>query len=206
MRIPDHNERSAQILAQMAGWGFPPDIQQRIGVLAVVWSIFESNLETTLWALRGEKMDGIRPSTDKNPQVSDWIKRLGTSWSHLPTEAQEVLRVASLAAHDLMEYRHTLVHGWLLPSPTMPTSIRNPRWHGEKRKRPSHDAHVDGNLLDMAIDTAWILCRVVYAARVACSEPAKVENLTALKQEVYRARSEANELRHLSELMNDEKY
>jgi hypothetical protein len=36
----------------------------------------------------------------------------------------------------------------------MSTFIRNPTWNGEIRKRPSHDAHVDANLLDMALDCA----------------------------------------------------
>jgi hypothetical protein len=205
MKLPKHTESSSKILARLTGWGFRPEVQQRIGALAVVWGVFESNLETTLWALRREEVTGVRPSTDKT-QISDWIKELGKDWRQLSAEAQDVLRVASLTAFDLMEYRHTIVHGWVLRSPTMPSFIRNPQWHGEKRKRPSHDAHVDENLLDMAIDSAWILCRVVFAARAACAEPVKVASLAALKQEVSRARSQANELRHLTELMNHEKY
>jgi hypothetical protein len=205
MKLPKHTERSLGILARLTDWGFRPEIQQRIGALAVVWGVFESNLETTLWALRGEEVAGVRPSTDKT-QVSDWIRALGADWPQFPREAQDVLRAASLAAYDLMEYRHAIVHGWMLRSPTMPSFIRNPRWHGEQRKRPSHDAHVDENLLDMAIDSAWILCRVVFDTRGACIEPAKAASLAALKQEVSRARSQANELRHLTELMNDEKY
>lgn len=205
MKRPKHTERSLQVLARLTSWGFPPEVQQRIGALAIVWGIFESNLETTLWALRGDEVAGDRPWTDKK-QVSDWINQLGKDWPQLPTEAQDVLRVASPAAYDLMEYRHAVVHGWMLPSPTMPTFIRNPGWYGEKRKRPSHDAHVDENLLDMAIDSTWILCQVVFAARAACTEPAKVVNLSGLKQDVSRARCQANELRHLTELMNHEKY
>ncbi len=205
MKTPNHTEHTSRILAHLRGWGFPPEVQQRIGALAVVWGVFESNLETTLWALRGDKVAGVRPWTDKT-QVGDWIKELGRDWPQLPTEAQGVLRVASLAAYDLMEYRHAVVHGWMLPSPTMPTFIRNPRWHGEERKRPSHDAHVDENLLNMAIDSAWTLGQVVFAARAACIEPAKVASLEALKEKVSRAHSQANELRYLTELMNHEKY
>jgi hypothetical protein len=205
MKLPKHTDSSSKILARLIGWGFRPEVQQRIGALAVVWGVFESNLETTLWALRREEVAGVRPSTDKT-QISDWIKELGKDWPQVSAEAQDVLRVASLTACDLMEYRHTIVHGWMSRSPIMPSFVRNPQWHGEKRKRPSHDAHVDENLLDMAIDSAWILCRVVFAARAACAEPAKVASLAALKQEVSRARSQASELRHLTELMNYEKY
>lgn len=176
-----------------------------MGALAVVWGVFESNLETTLWALRGEQVKGERPSTDRT-SAGDWIKELGGAWPQLPPEAQEVLSLASLAAFDLMEYRHALMHGWMLPDTTMPAFIRNPRWNGEIRKRPSHDAHVDANLLDMALDCAWVLCRFVFATRDACADRAKLKALMALKPDITRVRSQVNELRHLTELMNHEKY
>jgi hypothetical protein len=205
MKSPPHTENSANILTRLNGWGFPPEVQQRLGALAVVWGVFEANLETTLWALRGEQVKGIRPSTDRT-SAGDWIKELGKTWPQSPPEAQDVLSLASQAAFDLMEYRHALMHGWMLPDATMPTFIRNPGWNGEIRKRPSHDAHVDANLLDMALDCAWVLCRFVFAARDACADPAKWEAIVALKRDVARVRSQANELRHLTELMNDEKY
>lgn len=203
--IPNHTERASEALARLTEWGFSPEVLQRVGALAVVWGVFESNLETTLWALRVENVADSRPSTEKN-QVSDWIKELGSDWPQLTIEGNGVLCVASLAAFDLMEYRHAIMHGAMIPSLTMPTFIRNPRWHGEKRKRPSHDAHVDENLLNMAIDSAWILCQVVFVAKAACAEPQKVAKWAALKEEVSRARSMAGELRHLTELMNHEKY
>lgn len=203
--IPKHTERSSETLARLEGWGFPPEVLQRVGALAVVWGIFESNLETTLWALRDDAVAGVRPWTDKK-QIGEWIKELGSDWPQFTTEGKAVLRVASLAALELMEYRHAIMHGAMIPSPTMPTFIRNPRWHGEERNRPSHDAHVDENLLNMAIDSAWILCQVVFVAKAACTEPEKVAKLAALKGEVSRARSMAGELRHLSELVNHEKY
>jgi hypothetical protein len=205
MNVSKHRKQSLNVLAHLAGWGFPPEVQQRIGALGVVWGVFESNLETTLWALRDEKVVGVRPSTDKT-SISQWIDVLAESSPKLITEAQDVLRSAATAAKDLMEYRHALVHGWLIPFPTMPTFIRNPTWNGEIRNRPTSDAHVDENLLDMAIDVAWILCKVVFAAKAACADASQTENLTALKREVARAQSEANELRHLTALMNHEKY
>ncbi len=205
MNVPKHREQSLTVLAHLAGWGFPPEVQQRIGALGVVWGVFETNLETTLWALRDEQVVGVRPSTDKT-SISQWIDSLAEGSAKLSTEAQDVLRSASTAAKDLMEYRHALIHGWLIPFQTMPTFIRNPTWNREIRNRPASDAHVDENLLDMAIDVAWILCRVVFAAKAACSDASQANTLTALKRDVSRAKSEANELRHLTALMNHEKY
>lgn len=205
MKLPKHTERSQRILTRIANWGFPDDVLQRIGALALVWAQFESNLETAVWALRGDAIAGKRPWTDKT-SVSDWIKELGKPRSQFSVPVQQILQMASLTALDLMDYRHAVVHGVMLPSSTMPTFIRNPGWHGEVRRRPSHDAHVDRNLLDMAIDSAWALCQVVVAARAACTDPEKIAGIAALKLDVSRARSMASELRHLTALMNDDKY
>lgn len=205
MKSPTHTENSAKILTHLNGWGFPPEVQQRLGAFAVVWGVFEAHLETTLWALKGEQVNGRRPSTDKT-SVADWISELGKMWPQLGQTAQEVFCAASQAAFDLMEYRHAVMHGSMLPSPTMPTFIRNPAWNGEIRKRPSHDAHVDANLLDLALDCAWVLCRFVIAAGELGTGPARVAVIEALKREVTRVRLQANELRHLTALMNSEKY
>ena len=204
MKMPKHTERSRETREQLATWGFSAEVLQRIGALAVVWSIFESNLETTLWALREESVADVRPSTDKS-HVGDWIKELRNPWPKMTVDANEALRAVSLTASDLMDYRHAIMHGALVPDATMPTFIRNPRWHRETRKRPSHAAHVDENLLDMAIDSAWVLCRAIFAAKAICGEPGKSVDWAALKKDVLRAGSLAGELRHLSESMNCEK-
>jgi hypothetical protein len=203
--IPKHTERSRTVLDRLAGWGFPPEVQQRMGALGIVWGVFETNLESTLWAFHDEDVAGVRPSTDKLT-VSDWIKAFGEGSKTFDKDVQVLLQLASLTANDLMEYRHALVHGWLIPFPSGPTFIRNPHWNGELRKRESNDAHVDENLLDMAIDAAWVLCDVVFAARAACKDSSKVQRLLAVKTDLTRARSQASELRHLTALMNHEKY
>lgn len=205
MKPPKHKETAALVLDRLAGWGFSPEVQQRLGALAVVWDVFETRLEITLWGLRGDDVRGTRPWTDKTT-IGAWIEEFGKPRSQFPVEANAVLQDASISASDLMEYRHSLTHGWMLPSPTMPVFIRNPRWNGEKRGRPSHDAHVDANLLDMAIDSAWTLCQVVVAVSDASSDEATVPKLLKLTPEIARARSQASELRHLTALMNSDKY
>lgn len=205
LKPPKHQEQSQVILSRLAGWGFSPEVQQRMGALGIVWGVFETTLESTLWALREEDVSGLRPSTDKTT-VGEWIKALGEQDTKFEQGVRDLLYLTSLAATDLMEYRHTLVHGWLIPFPKGATFIRNPRWNGELRKRPSSDAHVTENLLDMALDSAWVLCRVVYAVRAACTDSSKVKTVLALKSEIARARSQASELRHLTDLMNHEKY
>ena len=149
----------------------------------------------------------MRPSTDKMTVV-EWIQALGNPSTKVSEGGQALLREASLAAVDLMEYRHAVVHGWLVPSPLGPSFIRNPRWKGEIRikRKASNEAHVDKNLLDMAIDTAWVLCAVVFSVRAACENSSELGALLDLRQDVARARSQASELRHLTALMEHEKY
>ncbi|MCC7312418.1 MAG: hypothetical protein IT510_14360 [Sulfuritalea sp.] len=204
MKLPKHQEQSRTFLGRLAGWGFPPGVQQRMGAFAIVWGIFESALERTLWVLCDESVSGIRPSTDKT-SVNEWIKTLGEPATKFEQDVYDLLRLTSLAANDLIEYRHALVHGWLIPFQTGPTFIRNPRWNGELRKRPTGDAHVSENLLDMAIDTAWVLCRVLHATQDACIDSSKVRHLLALKSEIVRAKTQASELRHLTDSMSHEK-
>jgi hypothetical protein len=202
MKLPKHTERSRQVLERLAGWGFPPEVAQRLGALTVLWGVFEGHLEKALWSLRGEDVAGKRPWTDTQT-IGVWINELGRPRPQLSTEAAELLHAASLAAADLMEYRHSIAHGWMLPSSTMPTFIRNPRWNMEQRKRPTHDAHVDENLLDMALDCAWTLCRVAAAVPSHAENPDELSNI---RDDVRRARSLANELRHLTAMVNSEKY
>jgi hypothetical protein len=46
----------------------------------------------------------------------------------------------------------------------------------------------------------------VFAAREACTDPAKIETVEASKRDVTRVRGQVSELRHLTALMNSEKY
>lgn len=205
MGHPQHQQRSLEIMYHLESLGLNLKVQQRLGTLGLLWGIFETNLELALWALRDEKVTGVRPSTDKT-SICKWIKNFAQGSEKLTLEAKDVLNAASIAADDLKDYRNSIVHGYIFPSKTISTFIRNPKWHGEIRKRMGGEAHVDENLLDMAIDTAWVLCRVVFAVKSACEDASQAENLLALKPEVSRAKSQAFELRHLSELVNDEKY
>lgn len=150
-------------------------------------------------------MKGVYPSTDKLP-ISKQIKLLKQHSTSLSQGAQEVIADAASAALDPMDYRHAIMHGAMIPSEIGgPSFIRNPKWHGEKRARPTHDAHVNENLLNLAIDTAWTLCRLVFAVKEIPST-GTASDLRELKHDMQRAKSQASELRHLTELVNSEKY
>ena len=128
--------------------------------------------------------------------VSDWIKIFGKGAEWLTPVANQVLSAAAEAAFDLMEYRHALVHGWIVPFRHAPFFVRNPNWNGEDRKRPSNDAHIDENLLEMAISAAATLNDVAATLKAAPKDSTK---LAAFGPSVHRAKSMAYELRQLRE-------
>lgn len=206
MKLQHHTEQSLSICTHLAKSGLPLSLQQRIGAFHIVWSLFESNLETALWKLSEEDVRGSFPSTDSVP-ISKWIQKLKLGSPRFSTEANGILHLSAQTAIDLMEYRHALSHGYLCPiAGGTAVFIRNPKWHGESRHRPTNDAHVDNNLLDMAITAAWTLYKTSVAISATCSDSKKLPVLMALKSELRSACGLANELRHLTSLMNHEKY
>lgn len=94
----------------------------------------------------------------------------------------------------------------MIPSDEIPWFIRNASWYGEVRKRPLGEGFISENLLDMAIDAAGTLCRVVLVTQDACRSPTNARQLMALESDVRRAVSQTGELRHLAALMDHEKY
>ena len=202
-----HSVAALNAMQKITTLGISQAMQRRFGAFAVYWGLFESNLESLVWVLRKEKVKGVRPSTDGTP-VSEWITALKAGSGELPSEANMILSHAADAAENLMSYRHSLFHGTLVafPGAASASFIRNPRWNGEVRKREVGDAHVDENLLDMAIEAAWILLRVALLAKKLPDDTGVTLRLKEMERDVGRAKSLAGELRNLTALMNHEKY
>lgn len=204
-KLPKHTRCAIEVTSRFATVGLTPDILQKIGTFAVAWGLFETTLERAVWVLKKEDVQGKRPSTDKVPP-SKWLVSLGEGSVDLSLNANEVLKMASEAGEDLMDYRHSLMHGALVAFPGKSWFMRNSQWHGAVRNKPFGDAHVEENLLDLAIETAWNLYGVVgYVVKIPESEEAE-ESLVSMHSTVRRAKSSASELRHLSKMVNHEKY
>ncbi|EGR0730466.1 MULTISPECIES: hypothetical protein [Vibrio] len=204
MKLPTHTKNAVAITAKIQSLGISLLVQQKIGTFAIVWGMFESHLERAVWCLQNEKIEGKRPSTDKT-SAHTWIDVLSNGRSDLDSEANAVLHCAAKAAKDLMSYRHSLFHGYLVPLGGTAMFIRNPTWHGEIRNREAGDAHIDENIIDLAIDAAWVLFRVVIAV-TKLEDKFCTSEIEQLANEVNRIRNNANEVRHLSYLYNQEKY
>ena len=60
--------------------------------------------------------------------------------------------------------------------------------------------------LDMAIDTVWTLYNIIIITKETCKDKNKISKLITMKSKVLKAKSQASELRYLTEVMNHEKY
>ena len=205
MNLLQYKDNSAAVMDRLTRLGLPLEIQLRIGTFAVSWGLFESHLEDAVWALNQEDVKGRRPSTDRS-QISDWIDVIAKGSSLLTSASNEVLYLASVAAVDLMNYRHSLIHGRLIYlGGDTAFFMRNTSWHGEERKRPFGDAHIDENLLDLAIDASWVLFEVAHVAAKVAKDLQAAEGLAAMHANVRRIKGYAHELRHMAAIMRSEK-
>ncbi|MFD1217552.1 hypothetical protein [Microbulbifer celer] len=204
MELPKHTRNALLVSVKIQELGIPVEIQHKIGVFAVAWGMFESHLERAVWALEKEQVAGNRPSTDKTSAYK-WVGVLSSGSEDLSAKANEVLAVAAGAAKDLMSYRHSLFHGYLVPLGGTAMFIRNPRWDGEVRNREAGDAQIEENIVDLAIDAAWVLFRIVIAV-TKLGEENGVSNIETFESEARRIKSNANEVRHIASLATHEKY
>ena len=72
MKVSKHTERARTVIERLEGWGFPPEVQQRLGVLGIVWGVFETNLEGTLWVNRPGIPGAIQDSRSLGFRLS-WV-------------------------------------------------------------------------------------------------------------------------------------
>ncbi|URQ89996.1 hypothetical protein [Pseudoalteromonas sp. SCSIO 43101] len=204
MTFATHTSNALLATLKLKELGISIEVQQKIGVFAVTWGLFESHLERAVWVLRNEQVEGTRPSTDKT-SAHKWIEVLESGRNDLTPKANYVLKTAALAAKDLMSYRHSLFHGYLVPGDTA-MFIRNPSWHGEVRNRECGDAYIDDNMIDLAIDASWVLFTIIMSITKLTEDVNTVILIESFEKEAKRIRSNANEIRHIAALMNYERY
>lgn len=190
-------------------FGLTQEILHRLGGFIVAWGLFENQLEPMTLVALGEKIQkGRRPVTDCL-QPSDLLMRFRKGVQIFLPETIDAAEILADTAEDLLVFRNAITHGRALPPPAGgPKFLNNAAWLGEGRKRPPTEAHISDHLLDMAIECAGILTLQGVCLQMAMLE--SEENQRAIAKETIahlrKARSMANELRHLSALMNDEHY
>ena len=187
-------------------YGMPRATLERIGAFVVMWACFENQLERALWRLTGENPSGKIPTTVSVP-VSKLIARFREVAGDLDgKEWQSVVAMLCDTADCLAQYRNALAHGQLLPASVGGGSILNSQWYGEQRKRAPVTAHIDENLVGLMLDALHELLIPMQALAFGDAAPNTDPKIIGRQDELRRARSIAQEVRHLTEAMNSEKY
>jgi hypothetical protein len=187
-------------------YGMSQETLERIGAFVVMWACFENYLERALWRLTGENPEGRIPSTDAIP-ISKLIARFREAGGGLEgKEWQIIVTILCDTADCLAQYRNALAHGQLLPASVGGGSILNSQWYGEQRKRAPVIAHIDENLVGLMLDALHELLIPMQAVAFGESPPNADPKIIGRQDELRRARSKAQEVRHLTEAMSSEKY
>jgi hypothetical protein len=203
----DYPTKSLDIQTRLISVGLQPTHLMMMGSFITVYGLFETTLERSLWTLREIKVEGERPFTEKMNTEAQF-KMLGNGSSKLTDKCNAILKIAADAARDLNEYRNSLVHGYLLSfgPDCVPSFMKNPRWHGEDRKKAVGDAYIDEPFQDLVLIAAWNLFLLMSTIEKVFTDTEAQKAIEAMKDDVDRAKSYANEARHLRSLMNHEKY
>ena len=203
----DYPAKSLDIQARLLSLGLTSHHLGLIGAFIVAYGLFETTLERALWTLKEESVRGVRPFTEKLNSESQF-KLLAAGNPKLSIKCNDVLKVASLAAEDLNEYRNSLVHGYLVSfgNESAPSFLKNPSWHGTKRNKAVGDAYLDEPFQDLLLISAWTLFGLMGEVEKSLHDTEAQRSIEAMAVDVQRAKSYAGEARHLRALMNHEKY
>lgn len=173
----------ADILEQRLG--LKPLVGQRIAAIIIFAASIEHHLERALWKLKGVNPMGIRPETDAR-MISDLIGMLETFASTLSAgEERTLIETWCNAARPAFAIRNDIAHGVPANLGDTLTLMNNPRWHGEKRKRPFSDFWADDHSLDLVRHAFAVLLRLIVgvsAEDMALSELTKPPLLRALRE------------------------
>jgi hypothetical protein len=150
--------RSAQLLE---GLGLTPSVGQKIAAIITFAGGIEYYLERALWKLRGIDPKGRKPDTDAKP-ISDLIGMLEKFAVGLaPGNERTLLEVWCAAARSGFIVRHNIAHGVPTKMGQTLAYMRNPRWHGEVRKREFGDFWADEHTLTLVCEAMAALLRVI---------------------------------------------
>ncbi|RWH30292.1 MAG: hypothetical protein EOR30_30210 [Mesorhizobium sp.] len=168
-------------------------VSQRIAAIIIFAAAIEHHLERALWKLEGANPMGIRPETDAK-MISDLIGCL----KHSPQPCQQersapLLETWCNAARLAFAIRNDIAHGVPTNLGDTLTFMNNPRWHGEKRKRPFSDYWADDHSLDLIRHVFAVLLRVIVGVS---AEKVTLAGLT--KPSLLRALRDSNSI--LSEM------
>lgn len=144
-----------------AALGLDGVVGPKLASIIVFAANIEYHLERAIWVLEDIDPKGIRPKTDGKP-ISELIAMLeGRATQELELNVRQMLTTWCEAARSGFIIRHNIAHGVSFRMETSLVFSRNPRWHGEVRRREFGDLWCDTGTLDMIRESFAILLRVI---------------------------------------------
>ncbi len=136
-------------------------VAQKLASIITFAGSIEYHMEKAIWSLEGIDPKGVRPATDAKP-VTMLIAMLETSASGLrDDDVRGLLEIWCQAARSGYIIRHNVAHGVAFKVESTLVFSRNPRWHGEIRKREFGDLWCDTYTLDLIRESFATLLRII---------------------------------------------
>ena len=136
-------------------------IAQKLASIIVFAGNIEYHLEKAIWSLKDTNPEGVRPETDAR-SVTDLIAMLEVCASEIADDdVRSLLQTWCQAARSDSNIRHNIAHGVAGKLESTLVFSRNPRWHGEVRKREFGDLWCDTYTLDLIRESFATLLRIV---------------------------------------------
>ena len=160
MKVPAVKEYGRSSLIEI-GWNLHLPSSQKIAAIITYFGTLEYYIERAVWSLKGVSPKGIRPETD-GKAVSQLISNLEECSTLLNNQAEiDFINLWCRAARSGFVIRNNIAHGVANKLGETLAYMRNPRWHGEERKREFGDFWADDSTLDMVCESLAVLLRII---------------------------------------------
>lgn len=148
----------------------------------------EFYLERAIWILGNIDPKGTRPETDAK-MITGLIAMLESHAANVAVETgRAMLKTWCQAARSGFIIRHNIAHGIAYKMETKLVFSRNPRWHGEIRKRAYGDLWCEPYILDLIRESFATLLRIIGAIATSDLQLEEIATPLALRA-VAEARS-----------------
>ncbi len=180
MKTPAVNEYGQASLFEM-NWGLQPLSGQKIAAIIIYSGSLEYYAERAIWKCENIQPEGIRPETDAKT-ITHLISRLENFASTLiEQDGQYLIKLWCDAARSGFLIRNNIAHGVAIKLSNTLAFMRNPRWHGETRKREFGDFWADDSTLDLVCESLAVLLRIIVKVEAEQSTLEEIATPLALR-------------------------
>lgn len=176
--------------------GISPEIGIKLAAIVGFSAAIEYHLERYLWQVLSIEHAGVRPKTDAQ-QISTLIQWLEDYVETMPeTLSRTVLGTWATACRSAFSIRNDLVHGVpiRMEEDGSVAFHRNPRWHGELRKRDYSDFWADIHSITLVRDGMAVLFRMIVELQTKRYNIEEIASQDIVRRAINDARSMLGEL------------